>query len=1104
MRRIIDVLSILGIITAPVAIGLVYSQSHTPQAAAVTHQSAVSDNFPLNQSRLITFEADEGFQRLSDRQKLDQLRDWLLLTVISRQGLSAKDINQAIYDLPPIRYGYMNPVANFEYGKTRSLYIGKGQVVALLPKGTSSAERRDDLAHIADRHRKDLGSLPTALLVFEYEISQDKQFAFVTKQEVFDAKNLFSSAYGYYEAKINSLVDIQKFMNQVDDVTFSQVKDSSLVLGGRKLSSHQYQGIRVEDVAAIWQSEKKIQEQRTQFEARWQEKFNNASTLEQAGIKQQVRQELQKLKLVNGSGFSLDPAYDYSALQRFLAKAKPILKQLTVGNQAPIAREDIQQAERGLSRKDEFPYLILVDKLSKSSNPRIISLSELASAAGTANRFQSARYDGDLQGTEVGMVLFYTDLLAKLWALNYVGTTPSRNIFDFYPLTKIQISSIYQEEMRALPNTRLWFGTQDRGFQAADEGNSLLFARNATRIYAASSNPLQPGNETTAAANLEAFLGWWNDHYEEVARYEPQYKRLNQIMKWSLLISWLNQSERGDQLSFLQGVAVKRDNWFPDWIKAQGDRLKFRHWERVGFFNRGYKGTKTEAMPLLKSEDFQQFGEIRYFIGGVSLADKALFEKRIPLPTKSEISELGKRSNLDYGFVKPQEGKLAFKTLDETEYSLKNLNRNLSEVTAEAKAGTKFRSPDAELVMVNQGVTRRVSQTVSRLEIDTSIGGTELGTFSINKTGNGFTVGFQSLDIDTAHSLGLQLSRDKRPLDIALQNIETVESVLKSTKSSPDYFIKLSDSNHWLKLTEVGGGGGSGPPKPPKDWQFLVGDLGDDSRNFRFSWIDDETKVKQLQESGNVKSVYSRTSEGENPKFGDDLRNRKYRQSAEDLVKDPVTFFVLKEKHFKIELKQVDRLLKAGKDTKATKYLDRLIQFYGPKPNLMLRKAIVELRQGKLNVKRIVPKELGDDLLKSKDNFLDQINGRLGKEDFNVRRIETDKAFIYIQDHPGLNNLDWNVPIEQSVPSGSGARVYQIYPGDIGGVKLHLSGLGDTSASFHASTQFQGSNPANALRYINLGNINRGSGERCNEENKDKANCPQEKPTYIVIIPDNT
>ena len=29
--------------------------------------------------------------------------------------------------------------------------------------------------------------------------------------------------------------------------------------------------------------------------------------------------------------------------------------------------------------------------------------------------YQAARYDGPLDGTEVGMVLFYTDLLAKMW-----------------------------------------------------------------------------------------------------------------------------------------------------------------------------------------------------------------------------------------------------------------------------------------------------------------------------------------------------------------------------------------------------------------------------------------------------------------------------------------------------------------------------------------------------------------------------------------------------------------------------------------------------------------------------------------------------------------
>ncbi len=41
---------------------------------------------------------------------------------------------------------------------------------------------------------------------------------------------------------------------------------------------------------------------------------------------------------------------------------------------------------------------------------------------------QAARYDGRLQGTETGMVLFYTDLLMKLWALDFTNAAPGRSM----------------------------------------------------------------------------------------------------------------------------------------------------------------------------------------------------------------------------------------------------------------------------------------------------------------------------------------------------------------------------------------------------------------------------------------------------------------------------------------------------------------------------------------------------------------------------------------------------------------------------------------------------------------------------------------------------
>ena len=110
---------------------------------------------------------------------------------------------------------------------------------------------------------------------------------------------------------------------------------------------------------------------------------------------------------------------------------------------------DIQEAEAALNRNEVLPYLILVNKLNK--------ISVYGALVGEITRgryeFQSARYDGDLQGTEVGMVLFYTDLLAKLWAIDYLGKAPTNFNEDFRSMTKIPLSPVYLEESRKLPST---------------------------------------------------------------------------------------------------------------------------------------------------------------------------------------------------------------------------------------------------------------------------------------------------------------------------------------------------------------------------------------------------------------------------------------------------------------------------------------------------------------------------------------------------------------------------------------------------------------------------------------------------------------------------
>ncbi|WP_071192152.1 hypothetical protein [Trichormus sp. NMC-1] len=1109
MKRIINYLSIAGLLLVPAALGVTYTQTNpTANVVQIKYEDVIKqktqENFPLNKPQVINFDSQEGFKRLTSRQQSDQLRDWLLVTVVTGKGLSAKDINQSVYDLPTVRYDYMSPVANFEYGTTRSVYIGNDTVVALVPKTASEAERMDDLGHIGDRHRKDQGTQPKIIEVYEYEISPDKNTALITRREEINAAKIFSSDYGYYETTIKSQDDLENFLNQANDITFTQVNGSNLQVGGRKIHSRKYQGISVQDVAALWQADKKIQTSLEQFKQRWEAKIRSLPPSKQKQAYQEALKERQQLKLVNGSGFSLDPAFDYPSLQKIFQQIKPAFQLFATGSDAVITKQDIQNAEQGIAKKDEVPYLVLINKLSESNNEKAKFWSAVAAEFGESSRFQAARYDGDLQGTEVGMVLFYTDLLMKIWDFNLQNSTVKTSIEDFNPETRIKISSMYEKELEDLPNARLWLGPNDKGFQVANENKNILFARNTTQIYAKSSNPLRPKDEQQADASTNAFLAWWNDHYEEVARYEPQYERLNQIMKWSLVINWLNQSNQGDLLGFLQGVSVKRDNWFPDWVQSQGANLRFQHWQKVGFFEKGYKGTKTEALPVLASESFQRFGKTRQFIGGVSLPNIRTFEERIPLPSNIELNKPLIRSNINPKTVKVVDGQVEFTTFEGTRYKTKPLNENLGETIAQAKAETKFRSPDAELK--NQAFTRKVAQTADGVEINTTIGDTEFGSLNVSKTGNGFRVGFTSRDMDAGYSLALRLSGDPKPILEVLKETEGVQFVMASRTQPSDYIVKLSDSNEYLKIREQpkagGGGSGSGKPPSPPDPQMFVGDLGDNSRNLGLSWLD-EKQLRKEKAAGKYEEVYSTLPEPE-------VETRKINsdEEARKIAQDPLQFILLKQKSLKIEIKKVDKLLKVRKDIKALRLINQLIKEYGPDPNLILRKAKVEISQGRLRVEQVFP-EQGLNQSQVKQNFLDEINKQLENNASNVKRIENDTQFIYGEDSPQFNNLDFKVTVEQSIPSGSGARVYRLIPGEIGKTKLHMSGLGDTSASSHASTNFQGTNPANALRNIRT-NTDRPTSvvvdDRCQNETEEEKNnnsqCeqePKEKPVYVVI-----
>ena len=199
-----------------------------------------------------------------------------------------------------------------------------------------------------------------------------------------------------------------------------------------------------------------------------------------------------------------------------------------------------------LNAKDIGAFLTVLDQACTKMVADESRCGDMNRSLVKSHRFQAARYDGTLQGTEVGMVLFYTDLLMKLWAQDYERATP-RAVTGFPNRTAIEVAAIYRTEVRDAPTTRLWLGSLSDGYQTASGGSEMLFARIATRVFAVPNDAItgEDRKDTTEPHIYNRiFMTWWNDHYEEVARYEPEYERLNEIMKWSQLISWLNTSDQ--------------------------------------------------------------------------------------------------------------------------------------------------------------------------------------------------------------------------------------------------------------------------------------------------------------------------------------------------------------------------------------------------------------------------------------------------------------------------------------------------------------------------------------------------------------------------------
>lgn len=834
----------------------------------------------------------------SDREKADQARDWLLYTILSNAGLSQKNFAEATFDLAPIRYGFNNSLGNFEYGETRSRFIGDGKVVALIPVSDEHA-KIDNLSHILDGIRKDQGEIPNKVYVFSYNLNVEGGFAKLTRLKDENGKSYFGKEMGYSEVNIKSIDDLKGFVGQVDDITYAHNDNGNLVLGGRKLFGQSYGKITIEDIAAIWQSEKSIQIKQEQeknstsqldiqlkeasdlFDQKYNQGFENlkmddgqsiaelpedeqtklsnyvmsvvegktdsafyktiyqsdknvidfiAATKANLALALNTRDSLRNIfykndELVSSSGFSLDPSLNYANAIKFVNKYKNIFENILKPNNYSVAQllNNLNQ-ENG----DLFLYAIA----NNTGNATIDFILESEDC-----KYQKARYDGSLQGTSVGMTLFYTDLLAKIWAGNRFNSKPIDYISGFkdHEQSHFFISNAFLKETKSLPAVRLWFGPNKNGFQSSSDKTVLTFGRNSTQIFALGHDPgareslnssgRSKNIEQQASAEFDIALSWWNNHYEEVGRYEKQYERLNEIMKWSTLIVWLNNSGNTD-LDGLTDVKVNHDFWFSNWATSN-ETLKFKEWKKVAFFPKGYLNTTTEAIPILYSPN-------GLIAGGVSLADNSLIKEAPELLSSEKV--LLRRANI----VQDLTDASSIKTVSETKVTLLgNDETKIFDISLKPKTGFKLRNNFGEVANTKFDWEIELDEAggfISKSKFDDI----PIGELLCKKTKeNGFSVGFQSLDVDKGLYLAKNLSdTPDDPLIFFSHNPEVQRSVM--TKDGK-WCVQQKNSEKWMVMDLDA----EATVDLPKGWQARISGNKEESRLINVKWVD-ENEVKGM------------------------------------------------------------------------------------------------------------------------------------------------------------------------------------------------------------------------------------------------------------------
>ncbi|MGH4009079.1 MAG: hypothetical protein ACRDTH_13150 [Pseudonocardiaceae bacterium] len=524
----------------------------------------------------------------------EQLRDWARTALASYLELDTAQFRDAVYDTLPVRDLAFADLSRQSTGPGRALFDGRDVLHVLVARDDPHAARTIGL--LLDQHRSDAGADPQQVQVHRYEIGSGTQTIGLIHEKPAPTSEV-RSANGFVTMRVDETKGLTDFLAQTRHLSWLEVRGSEIWAGGWNWPGVPAAPLDFEDVSVL-----------------------------QRGYLQPASE--------SRPGFSLDPG--------------PLQTRDDVVAVLPGLRPDlvdrlITDDWKGSLFNSADQLAEVVDDALFFDNPQPAVLTEvglpsdrtqlwvLSRLLGSRPAYSQARYDGSLEGTKVGMTLFYTDYVAKNW-VHGVGTgVPINAVGGFIPNSDAVIPWSHCADAQGSQDEsgRLWFGQNDSGF--AFDGDRVSIAAQATRLFARSDS--EGGTEVEQSFGFGWGKRWWDQHYQAVADYEPQYQRLDQIMRWSGALEWLT-STKEVTLPQLDDAAIQSDLQFKDWYAQHGELRERSDIEFVA-----PPSATQEAILAKPSEVYENCGS-SWISGGVSLGDviqrKAgrSFQADLPMPVR--------------------------------------------------------------------------------------------------------------------------------------------------------------------------------------------------------------------------------------------------------------------------------------------------------------------------------------------------------------------------------------------------------------------------------------------------------------------------------------